>query len=80
MVLNACLPGRLERNSWTYVTLPTVDLGELQALTVQLVDDGVAAGWYLDHVDVRSFRFGAAKVASFQRWIDASGTFTQMFA
>src|ERR1017187_4603821 len=79
MVLNACLPGRLERNSWTYVTLPTVDLGELQALTVQLVDDGVAAGWYLDHVDVRSFRFGAAKVVSFQRWIDASGTFTQMF-
>ena len=79
MVLNACFPGRLERNRWTYVTLPTVDLGELQSLTVQLVDDGIAASWYLDHVDVRSLRFGAAKVASFKRWIDASRTFTQLF-
>jgi hypothetical protein len=79
MVLNACYPGRLERNRWTYVTLPGADLGDLRSVTVQLVNDGLAASWYLDRVDVRSFRFGVAKTASFRRWIDASATFTQMF-
>jgi hypothetical protein len=30
-------------------------------------------------VQVNSIRFGAAKVATFQRWIDDSGPFTQLF-
>ena len=77
MVLDASLPERLDRNSWTFVTLFTADLGELQSLTVQFVNPG--ATWYLDHVQVNGIRFGAAKVATFQRWIDDSGPFTQPF-
>jgi len=80
MVLDATLPDRLDRNSWTYVTLPTADLGELQSLTVQFVNPGVSTNWYLDRVEVDSFRFGGSKVATFQRWIDASGPFTQPLA
>ena len=78
MVLDASLPERLDRNSCTYVTLFTNDLGALQSLTVQFVNAG--ATWYLDHVQVDSFRFGVSKVATFQRWIDDSGPFTQPFA
>jgi hypothetical protein len=80
MVLDATLPDRLDQNSWTYVTLRTTDLGALQSLTVQFVPLGGSTNWYLDHIDVVSLRFGVSKVATFQRWIDASGPFTQQFA
>jgi hypothetical protein len=78
-VLNGCFPGRLERNSWTYVTLPTADLGELRSVTIQRDDDGIAADWYLDRVEVRSSRFGTSKTARFNQWICAAESYARIF-
>ena len=80
MVLDATLPQRLDQNSWTYVTLQTADLGDLQSVTVQFVPLGGSTNWYLDRINVASFCFGVSKAAVFQRWIDASGSFTQALA
>jgi hypothetical protein len=80
MVLDATLPSRLDQNSCTYMTLQTAGLGDLQSLTVQFVPLGGSTNWYLDRIDVVSLRFGASKTATFQRWIDASGPFTQALA
>jgi hypothetical protein len=62
------------------MTVPTDDLGELQSLTVQFVPLGGSTNWFLDRIEVVSFRFGVTKVAIFQRWIDATAPFTQPLA
>jgi glycerophosphoryl diester phosphodiesterase len=67
-------PGRMERNAWDYITLQSPDLGELKSITVQRNDDGNAPDWFLDQIVVRSNRYGAAKRAVFNRWIETSPT------
>jgi hypothetical protein len=67
-------PGRMERNDWNYLTVPSSDLGPLQSITVRRDSQGNAPDWFLDRIRVRSFRFGVDKTAVFNRWID-KGTF-----
>ena len=69
-------PGRMEADAWDYVTLPSPDLGDLLAITVQRDDEGNAPGWFLDKIIVESFRYGVSKRAEFNRWIDTT-PFTQ---
>jgi hypothetical protein len=70
-------PGRLE-NGLDYVTLPSTDLGELKSITVRRDDQGNAPDWYLNWIEVSSFRYGvSSKKASFERWIDTTSPFTQ---
>jgi hypothetical protein len=64
----------MERNAWDYVTLQSPDLGELKSITVQRNDDGNAPDWFLDQILVRSKRYGAARRAVFNRWIETSPT------
>jgi hypothetical protein len=41
---------------------------------------GGSTNWFLDRIEVVSFRFGVTKMATFQRWIDATAPFTQALA
>jgi glycerophosphoryl diester phosphodiesterase len=65
-------PGRMERNAWDFVTLQSLNLGDLESITVQRDDQGNAPDWFLDRILVNSFRYGASKQANFQRWIGTS--------
>lgn len=76
-ILNTALPFRMERNDWNFVTIPSEDLGALLSITVQRDDQGNAPDWFLDRIRVSSFRFGVAKEAVFNRWIDSTSPFTQ---
>ncbi|MBJ7601837.1 MAG: hypothetical protein JF888_01355 [Candidatus Dormibacteraeota bacterium] len=69
-------PGRMERGSLDYVTLPSQDLGSLTAITVQRDDQGWGPDWYLDNVMVLSL-YCDPRVARFGRWIDSTSPFTQ---
>ena len=72
--------GRMERNGWDFVTLPSLALGFLQSITVQRDDDGNAPEWLLDRILVTSFRYGVAAHANFGRWIDTTAPFIQPLA
>jgi glycerophosphoryl diester phosphodiesterase len=76
-VLDASPVFRMERNDWNYVTLYSSDLGELQAITVQRDNQGYGADWYLDKIEVESFRFAASKQADFNCWIDSTEPYTK---
>jgi hypothetical protein len=75
--VNTQLIRRMERNEWNYITVPSPDLGNLTAVSVQRDNQGNAPDWFLDRVLVRSFRYGAAKQAIFNRWIDTTAVFTE---
>jgi hypothetical protein len=75
--IDANLNGRMERNGWNFVTIPSPDLGDLISVTVQRDAGGSAPDWFLDLIRVESFRHGASKQASFGRWIDTTAPFTQ---
>jgi hypothetical protein len=75
--IDASLHGRMERNGWDFVTIPSPDLGELASITVERDDSGSAPKWFLDRIRVESFRYRAAKQAVFERWIDTTAPFTQ---
>jgi glycerophosphoryl diester phosphodiesterase len=68
---------RMERNTTTWVTLPSDDLGPLVSITVQRDDGGIAPAWFLEHVLVRSARYHATSKAIFRCWIDSRAPFTQ---
>jgi PLAT/LH2 domain-containing protein len=65
-------PGRMERDAWDYVTLPSPDLGELLSITVQRDDAGHNPGWFLDKIIVESAHYGVSKQANFNCWIDTA--------
>ena len=75
--VNTELIKRMESDSWNWVTVPSDDLGPLISLTVQRDDEGNGPDWYLDHIDVRSARFGTSGQAVFDRWIDDTTPFTE---
>ena len=77
--VNTCLPGRMERGDWNYVTLASSDLGELQSITVQRDSQGEAPDWLLDKITVENYR-GVAMQASFACWIDSTEPFTRLLA
>jgi hypothetical protein len=69
--------GRMERDDWDFVTLQSLNLGELQSITVQRDDQGNRLDWFLDHILVNSFRYQVSKQANFGRWIDTTLPFSQ---
>jgi hypothetical protein len=70
--------GRMERNQWNYVTIPSPDLGDLTAITVERSNAGNAPDWFLDRIIVRSARYGVFKEANFNQWIDSTAKFTKL--
>jgi hypothetical protein len=76
-VIDTSLDGRMERNDWNYVTIPSPDLGNLISITVQRDNSGNGPDWFLDRIVVASFRYGVSKQATFNRWIDTTSPFTQ---
>lgn len=75
--VNADLLQRMERDRWTYVSLPSGDLGTLASIGVQRDDRGNGPDWFLDRIIVRSFRFSEPRVAIFDRWIDSTSPFVR---
>jgi glycerophosphoryl diester phosphodiesterase len=68
---------RMERNMWNFVTLASDDLGPLTSITVTHDASGIAPGWFLDHIVVRSARYQVIKTAVFRCWIDATAPVTR---
>jgi len=75
--VDTSLTHRMERNTSSFVTLPSDDLGPLQSITVQRDSSGIAPAWFLDQILVRSARYQVAKKAVFHRWIDSAAPVTQ---
>lgn len=73
--INTQLVNRMESGEWNWVTIPSVDIGALQSITVQRDNQGNAPDWFLDRIDVRSARFGTFGSAVFNRWIDSTSPF-----
>jgi hypothetical protein len=71
-VVDSSLEGRFEANSWTFVTIPSGDLGPLHTLSVQSSGSGNAPEWYLEKVEIASHRYQASGVATFNRWIETT--------
>jgi hypothetical protein len=67
----------MEQNETTFVTLQSPDLGKLESISVQRDDNGIAPDWFLDTIEVKSFRYGVSARADFNRWIDSTAPFTQ---
>jgi hypothetical protein len=63
---------RFERNSPTFVALPSDDLGELLSLTVQRDDEGLGTDWYVEDIVVESNSYGTKRRAIFQMWLDST--------
>jgi PLAT/LH2 domain len=76
-VIDTSLDGRMERNDWNFVTIPSADLGALSSITVQRDNSGNGPKWFLDRILVNSFRYGVAKQAVFNGWIETTSPFTQ---
>jgi hypothetical protein len=70
-------PGRMERNAWDFVTIESLNLGQLISVAVQRDDEGNAPGWFLDQIIVWSSHYGVHLQANFNRWIDTTDSFTQ---
>jgi hypothetical protein len=79
VTVDASVRFRMERNDWNYVTLYSNDLGELQSITVQRDNQGLAPNWFLDMIKVESFRYKVCKEAIFNCWIDSTEPLTQSF-
>lgn len=67
-------PGRMERNAWDFVTIRSLNVGELLSIFVRRDDKGNAPDWYLNRVIVSSARYKVNKQAVFNGWIGKSGT------
>ena len=67
----------MERNAWNFVTLPSDDLGPLTSITVQRDGSGLAPGWFLDQILVRSVRYQVSTKALFRCWIDSTAPVTR---
>ena len=60
----------MESGALDFITLQSLNLGELQFITVQRDNDGRnAPDWFLDHILVSSSRYGVSKQANFGYWI-----------
>ena len=68
--------GRMERGDTNFVALTSPDLGSLKTISVRRDDSGNAPDWHLDSITVASHRFGGKHSATFDRWIDTTGTYT----
>ena len=77
ITISAKAPYRMERNDWNFITLPSPDLGLLKSINVQLDNQGIAPDWFLKTIKVESFKYGASKMATFERWIDSTGVFSE---
>jgi len=77
IVVDTKYNGRMERGSTNYVVLPSPDLGQLQALTVQRDDSGNAPDWHLESIAVDSQRYPVHLTAWFDCWIDNTGPFAR---
>ena len=76
MTVDTSLPGRMERGSLNFVTLPSSDLGALQSLSVQRDNSGLGPDWFLDTITVQGFGAAPAE-AVFQSWIGANQAVTK---
>ncbi len=75
VTVNTELVGREESGDTNFITLPSIDLGDLQSITVQRDNSGNGPDWYLDQITVKSQRFGVSKVAVHNGWIDKTTPF-----
>ena len=75
VTVNTELVGREESGDTNYITLPSVDLGSLQSITVQRDNSGNGPDWYLAQIEVKSARYGVSKVAVHNGWIDSTAPF-----
>lgn len=75
VTVDTSLTARMERGQTNYVTLSAPNLGTLQSVTVQRDDSGNAPDWFLNFVDVQSYRYQAAAHGRFYRWIDSTAPF-----
>jgi hypothetical protein len=71
-VIDASLAGTYSRDQWDYVTVQSGDIGPLTSITVVTDGTGWASGWFLDRVQIRSWRWGVSKDATFNQWIDTT--------
>jgi hypothetical protein len=69
--VNSRFQSRMESGHWNFVTLRSADLGELRSISVAHDDSGLADGWFVDRIRVRSARYGGDKLALFQQWVTA---------
>jgi hypothetical protein len=65
VTVNSAFRDRMERNHLNYVTIPSIDLGNLISITVQHDNVGYAPGWCLEKIVVTSKFFDGSKVAIF---------------
>ena len=77
VTVDASFAGRMERGSLDFVILPAPDLGELLSVTVRRDRGGFGSDWHLSSIVVESFRYGGRKIASFNRFIDSTDSFTR---
>jgi CheY-like chemotaxis protein len=75
--IDAELNGRMERNDWNFVTIPSPDLGDLISITVERDNAGNGPDWFLDRIIVKSARYGVSKQADYNMWIDSVAKFTK---
>jgi len=68
---------RMERDDWNYVTLQSIDLGDLISVTVQRDNAGNAPDWVLDRIVVESEKFKVKKTAVFNMNIGGTAEFTK---
>jgi glycerophosphoryl diester phosphodiesterase len=78
--VNARFRSRMESGHWNFVTLASSDLGELKSIAVSHDESGLADGWHVARIRVRSARYGAAGEAVFERWVKAGEPVTVDFA
>jgi hypothetical protein len=74
--VNARFRSRMECGHWNFVTLASSDLGELQSIAVSHDESGLADGWYVARIRIRSAPYGVAREAVFDRWIPAGEVVT----
>lgn len=68
--IDASLIKRMERGSTNHVAISSVNLGDLESITVQHDNPGIGHDWYLDRIEVRSHEFGTSSQALFDCWIE----------
>jgi hypothetical protein len=80
-VVNTSRIGRMEQDSTNYLAIPGRDLGRLTSLTVSRDDQGLGQGWWLDKVDITSYKHLSTKLyngtdtitGTFQNWVPTTG-------
>jgi len=72
IVYNSGHSDRMELGQTNYIVLPSRDLGELTSISVQSDQSGIFSDWWLDTIQVESYRYGVNKSATFNRLIDST--------